>query len=619
MNRSLFENNLQILSQINLKLAKKMKKIQPTQTLVINNGEGLPTVAKDVGGVGFFLHSRYSIERELVLWQETLAEYDGQAWILFGLGLGYELDQLLAIDPSNKPIVLLEPDDELFYHFLNHYDLNKLKERPVYLFQGQDFVEFTDFFRQVVWTELKAKYDFVITPGYYYIYKELIVKWQSTVKEFIAQAHSSISTLYTYGDQWTQNQILNTWQMGDVVPYERLKKHFQDIPAIVVSAGPSLENDLPLLRKLYDKALIVPVGSGLSVLESNQVRAHMVASLDGNPTQIEIFRNLQLNRDVFLFYTPQAQYQVQTLFRQETFLFNTRKYDNYLYKALGEELIPLDTGGTVAASILDMLSYWGCSPIILLGQDLCYSKNQTYAMGAKYFSIGSKETLNPTGDVQLVKNKKGDYVYTKHNFLTMRNAMEHLVAHYPHTTYLNCSQEGLKIEGTMDTDLETVKKQYLTKTYDFPSKLQSLHDWYIDFDQPEKIKSLLKDIEKSLEYVMERLKVILEITDSFWQKDLDYYVILSRIEKLEGELAQNKYFCEVLWADHDIFRFLFEQISLPEEWSILPENRKAALQIEKKKRYYAKMYESCLIAYNAVTTGEQEVQRVRLLNGWYDR
>ena len=71
---------------------------------------------------------------------------------------------------------------------------------------------------------------------------------------------------------------------------------FKGHPAIIVSAGPSLEKNIHLLREAKGKAVIIAVDAVLPTLVPAGVIPDIVVVLEANRTQFLVFQNIPLLR-----------------------------------------------------------------------------------------------------------------------------------------------------------------------------------------------------------------------------------------------------------------------------------------------------------------------------------
>ncbi|HSX25929.1 MAG TPA: 6-hydroxymethylpterin diphosphokinase MptE-like protein, partial [Chlamydiales bacterium] len=101
-----------------------------------------------------------------------------------------------------------------------------------------------------------------------------------------------------HGYQPFQNFVQNLRHLPYSFYANGLKGSFQNVPAIVCGAGPSLQQSMPILRTLENKALLIAGGSTLAALSSQGVMPHFGMAIDPN---LEEYRRL---RNSFAFHVP---------------------------------------------------------------------------------------------------------------------------------------------------------------------------------------------------------------------------------------------------------------------------------------------------------------------------
>ncbi|ETJ36016.1 hypothetical protein Q604_UNBC09687G0001, partial [human gut metagenome] len=70
--------------------------------------------------------------------------------------------------------------------------------------------------------------------------------------------------------QWMLNYAKNTQYLNETLMVSNINK-CENIPAIIVGAGPSLELNLSHLKKINRKAVIVGAGNSAKILEENNI------------------------------------------------------------------------------------------------------------------------------------------------------------------------------------------------------------------------------------------------------------------------------------------------------------------------------------------------------------
>lgn len=190
--------------------------------------------------------------------------------IVAGCGLGYHLGHLYErIDIGN--LVLIEPNLDLFFASLHAFDwanlLNYLasNNRGIYIMVGQT--------KDEVFEDLNEYYSrhgrmlaCCMWSMVHYRSKEI----NEIADRLIEDYDRSYATLGFFDDHmFSVAHGLNHLNNGMHFikrDYEIPKKWSEDTPFVIVANGPSISHDLPFLRKIQDKVIMVACGTALETL-----------------------------------------------------------------------------------------------------------------------------------------------------------------------------------------------------------------------------------------------------------------------------------------------------------------------------------------------------------------
>lgn len=166
-----------------------------------------------------------------------------EAIIVVGLGAGYHIQQLAETIPGQK-IVVIEFNDSYFSWFHNsifHRDLSSYKNVVLKRFNGLSSLEKETIFTSVNSRNLLIhKSGLDIIPDEYKGIKEALEDLQFQQNSFQHQ----VGNLKT---NFEKNSMLDDQGIGN------LSSKYAGKPMILVSAGPSLDKQLPLLKKFAIK------------------------------------------------------------------------------------------------------------------------------------------------------------------------------------------------------------------------------------------------------------------------------------------------------------------------------------------------------------------------------
>lgn len=166
-------------------------------------------------------------------------------------------------------------------------------------------------------------------------------------------------------------------------------------PAIVVSAGPSLQRNLHLLEDpgVRDRFVIIAVQTVLKTLLGRGIRPHFVTALDYHEISRRFYEGLTHEdvRGVTLVAEPKANPAIFDAFPGVIRCIANETLDDVIGPVLARDLGSLPPGATVAHLAYYLARHLACDPVIFIGQDLGFTDGQYYAAGAAIHDVWAPE------------------------------------------------------------------------------------------------------------------------------------------------------------------------------------------------------------------------------------
>lgn len=226
---------------------------------------------------------------------------------------------------------------------------------------------------------------------------------------------------------------------------------FKEKSAYLVSAGPSLDNTIELLKETKEKCFILAVGSALNTLLRHDIEPNAVIITD---TQINVVNQLE-NKGYkgLLFYLATANHEMTRVHKGQKVIIYQEGYllSENEAKARNEDV--LETGGSVATTAFSLLEYMGFQKVILFGQDLGFKDYNTHSISS---SSGNK-VINGISFRRVLANN-GEYIHTTANLSAYLRWFERKVNETSVELY-NTSWEGAKIKGIPYLDAASLKNK----------------------------------------------------------------------------------------------------------------------------------------------------------------
>lgn len=224
------------------------------------------------------------------------------------------------------------------------------------------------------------------------------------ISEQILQVKSA--TTLRFAELWRRNfqasQNLIRRNPGVVA----FRQKFADIPCIVIGAGPSLDKNIRFLRQAAGKSILLASDAALKPLLRHDIEPSLVVSLDPQEEITRFFTGVS-HRNMTLIAPSIIHPRVLDLWEGAVVFYHKYAPDIPILTEIQQQ-IPhigvLTPGGSVLSVAYDLSFQAGGSPIIFVGQDLSYPKNNTHSRSSEY----SDELLENT-----LESQKENIVFEK--------------------------------------------------------------------------------------------------------------------------------------------------------------------------------------------------------------
>ncbi|EAI6674981.1 motility associated factor glycosyltransferase family protein, partial [Campylobacter coli] len=244
--------------------------------------------------------------------------------------------------------------------------------------------------------EYLSLYEILINASYYlhFYEKQILFLNEICLKTIgVAVRNADISCflpLLVHG-QFLQNIP----SMLGSIPFQRIlserKNKFDN--AIVVSAGPSLTKQLPLLKAYQDKAVVFCADGALSMLEKEGVVPDYVLNIDFEDLPLRFFKNKQNKLSLNILSCATHPSLVHFLDNKSVILRDDPLYQSFNLNDFGY----IDTGTHVSHFSYTLALALGFKNIIMIGQDLAFDeKGNSHSKGFSYGEQFSGEKTVPT-------------------------------------------------------------------------------------------------------------------------------------------------------------------------------------------------------------------------------
>lgn len=514
---TIFSKNIEAMRQRFADVIEFMEKPVGDITLIdeesdivadVTDVDGKKILAVQKGDRLFRLDSLYDSEKMLDLWFDGLKDdwYLDARLYMYGLGNGMFVRKFLKRARKDCLVVVHEPSYKIFKTVLENFDLTDI---------------FTDLrVRFVFWPlcmdkGVKLTYQGIMTYTDMYSlagsahlnYPELFPKDYTDYVHGVDRAREVVSANQQvnmfFGQYFARNVFSNMHLLEDSYDIVKLADQIpDDITAIVVAAGPSLDKNIKELHRAVGKCIIVSTDTALKPLALEGIKADITAIMDSKKDKR--YLSEPQSRDVPIVCTPRGGTEFLHAHTGKKFFINDFcEHIGEFMKNNGHELIRLDTGGSVANACFAIAQLFGCKKIILVGQDLAYTGDKTHSAvtvrGAKNTPVEELEHVEMGVDIN------GDPIRTSREFKLYKEWFEQQIRADKDLEVIDATEGGIRIEGTKLMTLKDSIDKYCTKDFDF-SKYTGQAERIFDDELKKKYRQFVLRVPDQLTKIKKMIK-----------------------------------------------------------------------------------------------------------------
>ncbi|EPR0959793.1 motility associated factor glycosyltransferase family protein [Campylobacter coli] len=528
---TILEKNIQaLLSGVNEPLGNKLLNFIQNKTCSrFNIDENLNIFDKTHN---VFMYE--NLEQEINFFYQSILEKTLRYPFICIYGIGNAL-LIKNLAKHYKHLFVFESEIELFILALSTIDLSEeLKVYKVVLFDcvAKDLeIQIAMIFDQQSILEYLSLYEMFISSHYYLKYYETSILSLNELCIKSASVAIRNADITCFLPLLTHGQFLqNIPSMLESIPFQRIlserKNKFEN--AIVVSAGPSLTKQLPLLKAYQDKAVIFCADGALSMLEKEGIVPDYVTNLDYSDWPIKFFQNKEnLKQSIIALECATHPNVVRSLNAENCMIVlrNKALYQRFNLNDFGY----IDTGTHVSHFSYTLALALGFKNIIMIGQDLAFDEEgNSHSKGFSYGEQFNGEKTVPTLKAQAYAGK-GE-VLTHITWNDYRIKLEYLFAcNDQKAKFYNATEGGARINFTEELSFKECCEKLLTKEkpkFDIPKSLTKNRSDKLLVKFKEKIQ---KDQENAKRFLNDAL-ALKQILENILSKD--FLLPLEFLEKV---------------------------------------------------------------------------------------
>lgn len=456
--------------------------------------DGTAYLEMEKNGRVFRLNSCYSPENEAKEWvQQFSLNNIKQVVMMIGLGNGAFLTQLKKACKEDAIFVIYEPSIELFDHLMHNDSLKRMiGDANVYLMvQGLNEFRFNGIMEAVLnWDNINY---LIVTehPKYKDVYPQEYSFFCEQAKNGWVNANINRNTMGYFGRQIVRNTCENLSYLGTAHFYEQYIGRFGDAPAIIVSAGPSLDSNIEKIKDAKGKAVIIAVDTAMREMDKHGIEPDFIISIDPKKS----LRHTQgpIAQRAPLFCSDIAHHAVLKQHEGQKIFFELSPFTEKLkpQQIVGGE--SFGSGSSVSTAAFALCVALEFKTIILVGQDLAYKNGMSHA-GNRMVDIEEQKMFQ-------VEDIFGNKIATRHDWHQFLIWYEEAIRNLEgKVEVIDATEGGARIKGTKIMTLDEAIATYTKGSVDCASIVKSIDSTFSNADYERmlnSIKNVVRDIENT--------------------------------------------------------------------------------------------------------------------------
>ncbi|MFH0775784.1 MAG: 6-hydroxymethylpterin diphosphokinase MptE-like protein [bacterium] len=409
--------------------------------------------------------------------------------VVSGFGEGDHIKELLRRTSEKTFILIVEKDIEIFRGVIKRKDLSFLSGSRIGLSVGEE-PEYAIKFRIDNHYKVNTIADILgieYTPACN-LYGEYYARVKKAITESSIIASYNLATVVQNSILWQTQIFQNLPLIVKNPPASLLFDRFKNIPAIIVSAGPSLDKNVDELSKAKGKALILCVDTALRTLLNHKIIPDVVVVLDASEHNYRLYLEGILSPD-FRVLTSSAVFP--EVFKAQGEMFVTgfgHPFMLWIERFIGARGV-VKFGGSVSTSAFDFAIRIGANPIIFIGQDLSYPEGKFYTEGVP--EAWQKEVEKKVSEMKkmMVPGIMGGEVETTEAMWAWIEWFGFEIGLHKGIRFINATEGGAAITGTEVMKLSEVIDRFCTKEVNIERRFKEARS-----DRPQNLNNLIEGL-----------------------------------------------------------------------------------------------------------------------------
>lgn len=489
---------------------ERYKRISSNQKqFLVDEGEFLEAIAQK---------NYYNPHKEYLYGSRIDMDYPTDVWcqqfekslynaIIYVFGLGHILYLKKLVEKVKYAVVVVyEPDIDNYAKFLNEDIDDAIGGKNLFLITGKNRQQYLSRSLDIFLNYNNRKQLYIANiPNYIKRYEEDYIIFSEIIKKRCDTIIFDKNTEILHENMQTCNYINNIFTLvneaGIGELYDEVRE-FVEYPAVVVSAGPSLDKNVKVLGEYKGRVFIVAVDAALNTLRCNHIVPDLIVTMDPKFEKIDALEDKDYSQLPMIVNLISGYKLLKSHEGRKFFDVQHNYLLDYIETAYNKILPILATGGSVANSAFSFLESAGFKNIILIGQDLGYPENKVHASDAfKNEGLIDEES----GKYYYVEDIYGGKVLTEKNMDLYRLWFEDTISQNDELNVIDSTEGGALIHGTTIAPLrETLEKYCIFESKNFVENINNAR-YLFDTNERKNVQEYITQIYETIDIAISKL------------------------------------------------------------------------------------------------------------------
>lgn len=471
----------------------------------------------------WYLNSRYDTAFAAAVYAGRYQVRAYGTYFVFGFSDGRHVREFLKKCDDTNHIVICEPSVEVFEECCEQFDVSDILEDKRVRFYIPDV---TDSIEDIMKKNLQYSdftfTEFCILPGYDILFHEECEEFQNLIIERLRDEAVKKGTSLSFQRVIPRNTLYNmkhtirTRNIGQI--REALEEcPLEDIPAVIVCAGPSLDKNIQELKKIQGKALIIVVDAALRAVMRAGIHPDLVCTVDPNPPE-RFFTDLDL-RGLTWCCENASKPEIIRKYGERVYYFGyfEKGWNQMISEMLGYGFPVLPTGGSVSSIAFAMALYFGFRKIVFMGQDLAFTGGKSHTSGIEG-ALGDNDKYIKSRCLMEVEGIDGTMLQTDFQMWYYKQWFEKAIRDGgDRMRVIDATEGGAKIEGTENMKMSEVVAGECPAEFDFRKIEQAIPPAF-SAEEQQKLEKAYRNLKLQAGDLQKFIEKQIQALDSLCRK-----------------------------------------------------------------------------------------------------